>query len=99
RADRHESEAHGQAEGCVPGIGQMLQGHVRSAGAERESLPAFACVLRHETDPEHSRAPRSLRGFPGGLPMAHSIRDDDGTSNDSGNPPLTRLVETAIARN
>ncbi len=31
--------------------------------------------------------------------MAQSIRDDDGTSNLSGNPHLTQLVETAIARN
>jgi secreted PhoX family phosphatase len=31
--------------------------------------------------------------------MAHTIRDDDGTSNASGNPHLTQVVETAIARN
>ena len=31
--------------------------------------------------------------------MAQSIRDDDGVSNLSGNPHLTELVETAIARN
>ncbi|HQW37078.1 MAG TPA: PhoX family phosphatase [Usitatibacteraceae bacterium] len=31
--------------------------------------------------------------------MAYSIRDDDGTSNASGNPHLTQLVDAAIARN
>jgi hypothetical protein len=31
--------------------------------------------------------------------MAQSIRDDDGVSNLSGNPHLTEIVETAIARN
>ena len=30
--------------------------------------------------------------------MAHSIRDDDGTSNASGNPHLSQPVDAAIAR-